>query len=228
MKKLKFTGIGSAFNPILGNTNAYFTHNDDFYLIDCGESVFGKIWNLKEMIGSNNIFILITHFHCDHVGSLGSLLSYLYLKLEKTAYVIHPNEKIIEYLDIVGIERKFYIYKNKLPEISEIKNTEIEVRHVEDMKCYGYEIIFPDSKIYYSGDAVEIPDKILQKYLSGEIKEMYQDTCSYISKNPSHGNIFYLEKIIPVEKRKNVYCIHLDKDFRDIIQEKGFGVIEDI
>ena len=228
MKKLKFTGIGSAFNPILGNTNAYFTHNDDFYLIDCGESVFGKIWNLKEMTKSNNIFILITHFHCDHVGSLGSLISYLYLKLGKVAYVIHPNKKIIEYLDIVGIERKFYVYEKELPEISEIKNDVIEVKHADDMKCYAYEIIFPDETVYYSGDAVEIPDKILQKYFSGKIKEMYQDTCSYVSENPSHGNIFYLEEIIPVEKRKNVYCIHLDKDFRDIIQEKGFGVIEDI
>ena len=210
MKKLKFLGIGSAFYPPFDNTSAFFTHNDDFYLIDCGESVFKKIWDLKEMKESKNIFILVTHFHCDHVGSLGSLISYLYLKMNK----------------VVGIEENFYIYKNMLPEISQIKNNHVEVRHVDDMVCYGYEIIFPEETIYYSGDAVDIPEKILKKYFEGEIKEIYQDTCSYKSKNPSHGNIFDLEEKIPYEKRKNVYCMHLERDFRDKIIEKGFSVPE--
>ena len=80
LKKLNFLGIGSAFNPVLDNTGAFFTDNGDFYLIDCGESTFKKIWNMEEMIQSRNIFILITHLHCDHVGSLGSLISYLLLQ----------------------------------------------------------------------------------------------------------------------------------------------------
>ncbi len=164
MKKLKFLGIGSAFYPPFDNTGAFFTYNEDFYLIDCGESVFKKIWDLKEMKESKNIFILITHFHCDHVGSLGSLISYLYLKMNKIPYVIHPTEKIKEYLKVVGIEDKFYIYENMLPEISQIKNNHVEVKHVDDMICYGYEIIFPEEIIYYSGDAVDIPEKILKKY----------------------------------------------------------------
>ena len=133
MKKLKFLGIGSAFYPPFDNTSAFFTHNDDFYLIDCGESVFKKIWDLKEMKESKNIFILVTHFHCDHVGSLGSLISYLYLKMNKVPYIVHPTEKIKEYLKVVGIEENFYIYKNMLPEVSQIKNNHVEVRHVDDM-----------------------------------------------------------------------------------------------
>ena len=226
MKKLKFLGIGSAFYPPFDNTSAFFTHNDDFYLIDCGESVFKKIWDLKEMKESKNIFILVTHFHCDHVGSLGSLISYLYLKMNKVPYIVHPTEKIKEYLKVVGIEENFYIYKNMLPEVSQIKNNHVEVRHVDDMVCYGYEIIFPEETIYYSGDAVDIPEKILKKYFEGEIKEIYQDTCSYKSKNPSHGNIFDLEEQISPEKRKSIYCMHLDRDFRDKIIEKGFSMPE--
>ena len=113
-----------------------------------------------------------------------------------------------------------------LPEISQIKNNHVEVRHVDDMVCYGYEIIFPEETIYYSGDAVDIPEKILKKYFEGEIKEIYQDTCSYKSKNPSHGNIFDLEEKILPEKRKSIYCMHLDRDFRDKIIEKGFSVPE--
>lgn len=224
LKKLNFLGIGSAFNPVLDNTGAFFIDNGDFYLIDCGESTFKKIWNMEEMIQSRNIFILITHLHCDHVGSLGSLISYLYLNKGKTPYVIHPTEKIAEYLDTVGIKRNFYIHMKSLPEESSIKNCEIEVNHVDNMQCYGYEIIFPDGVIYYSGDATEIPEEILKKYLNGEIGVIYQDTCSYISKNPTHGNIFYLEDKIPPDKRGNVYCMHLDRDFRGKIRELGFQV----
>ena len=226
LKKLNFLGIGAAFNPVLDNTGAFFTEGRNFYLIDCGESAFKKIWNMKEMIQSENIFFFFFHLHCDHVGSLGSLISYLYLKKGKKPYIIHPTEKISEYLDIVGIERSFYTYLKSLPETSEIRNNEIEVNHVDNMKCYGYEIIFPDKTIYYSGDAIEIPENIIEKYLDGKIDEIYQDTCSYITENPTHGNILYLEKKIPLDKRSNVYCMHLDKDFRNEIREKGFGVLE--
>jgi hypothetical protein len=33
---LKFSGIGSAFNPALGNSNAYIRNNTSLLLIDCG------------------------------------------------------------------------------------------------------------------------------------------------------------------------------------------------
>lgn len=224
--KLKFLGIGSAFNPTLGNTSAYFIEGEDFYLLDCGESVFEKIWNLKELKESKNIYILITHFHCDHVGSLGSLLSYLYLKLNKVAYVIHPTKKIIDYLNIVGIKKEFYIYKKELPEFSKIKNEEYEVYHVDDMLCFGYKLISEKKQIYYSGDAVKIPNQILEEYLNGKISEIYQDTCNYKSDNPSHGDIFYLEDIIPENKRNNVYCIHLNIDYREELKLKKFGIVE--
>lgn len=36
----KFLGCGSAFNPLYGNTSAYFTNKDQLYVIDGGESVF--------------------------------------------------------------------------------------------------------------------------------------------------------------------------------------------
>lgn len=32
--------------------------------------------------------------------------------------------------------------------------------------------------------------------------------------------------MIPIDKRKNVYCMHLDKDYREVIREKQFGAIE--
>lgn len=37
---LKFLGCGSAFNPVYGNTSAYFIIGKHLYVIDAGESVF--------------------------------------------------------------------------------------------------------------------------------------------------------------------------------------------
>ena len=36
---LKFLGCGSAFNPVYGNTSAYFTIGQDLYVIDAWESI---------------------------------------------------------------------------------------------------------------------------------------------------------------------------------------------
>ena len=45
---LNFLGCGSAFNPLYGNTSAYFTNKDQLYVIDGGESVFLKLYQ-KEL-----------------------------------------------------------------------------------------------------------------------------------------------------------------------------------
>ena len=47
VKIITFLGSGSAFNPLLGNTSAYFVRNNKFFLIDAGETVFTKLNEMK-------------------------------------------------------------------------------------------------------------------------------------------------------------------------------------
>src|SRR5574344_116865 len=81
MNQLQFLGTGSAFNTKLGNTSAYLLNNDKsaMLLFDCGETVFSK---LKPILEKNKniseLTICITHSHSDHIGSLPTLLYYLY------------------------------------------------------------------------------------------------------------------------------------------------------
>ena len=44
---LKFIGTGSAFNQDLGNTSAYIKDGETLLLIDCGETVFQRIKEIR-------------------------------------------------------------------------------------------------------------------------------------------------------------------------------------
>ena len=48
---ITFLGSGSAFNPLLGNTSAYFVRNNQLFLIDAGETVFRKLYESESNIG---------------------------------------------------------------------------------------------------------------------------------------------------------------------------------
>ena len=76
MNTLKFLGNDSGFGE--KNNSAYIEYNNDFYLIDCGFTVFEQIKNKFEFKKYENINIIITHLHNDHAGSLSQVILYLY------------------------------------------------------------------------------------------------------------------------------------------------------
>lgn len=108
---LKFLGCGAAFYPVLGNTSAYFIKNNNLYLLDCGELVFHQLYERGMLTRYDRIYSIITHLHADHVGSLGSLISYTYFVLGKKVRVIHPEESVRQLLDLTGIDRKAYDFE---------------------------------------------------------------------------------------------------------------------
>lgn len=225
--KLHFLGNGSAFNPPYGNTCAYFVSEKELYLIDCGESAFSLLYRQLESEKIEKIYVLITHLHADHVGSLGTLISYFYYLHGIKTHVIHPEKSIIELLTLEGIEPDNYIYLEHLPENSAgLKAEPIEVTHVSDMKCFGYILRKEDCCIYYSGDSAYPPQKVLEAFLSGEIKALYHDTSMSNDPHPHHCYYGILEQAIPVHKRGQVFCMHLDGPCEELLRAKGFQIAE--
>lgn len=225
--ELKFLGTGSAFNPAMKNTSAYFTYNKNFFLIDCGESVFEQIYWFEELRASEGIYVLITHLHTDHVGSLGSLISYCHYVLEKDIHIIHPSGAIVQLLALLGIESGYYRYHQEFPAVlADIQITAVPVEHVKDMRCYGYLIAAAGETIYYSGDASGIPEHILADFLAGRISRCYQDTASRRSAHSTHCYVGDLEQLIPPAKRAAVCCMHLDGKNEAMLRAKGFDVAE--
>lgn len=224
---LNFLGCGSAFNPGLGNTSAYFVAEHSLFLMDAGESVFKKLFEQGLLTEYNEIFILITHAHADHVGSLASIISYTYFVLGKRVTVIHPNNTISGLLERLGICREAYGYVEE-PEISAkgVTIQAIPVKHAENMECFGYLIQNRDERIFYSGDSYEIPPYIEEEFLNGRIQSIYQDTTEFETASPSHCPLKTLEERIPAERRNQIYCMHFTNDFTEKISEKGFRFVE--
>ena len=224
------------------------------YLIDCGETMFDVLYHKLDLASIEDVYVILTHMHADHVGSLGTLISYFYCLFNKAIHVVYPQETIKQLLTLEGITPLGYHYHETLPENpAGLTAVPVEVKHAldmkcygyvlsdgtetiyysgdsselpEDMKCYGYVLSDGTETIYYSGDSSELPEDIRTRFLAGEIGRIYHDTSTHDSPNPSHCYYGKMEKWIPREERHRVYCMHLDSPCEDMLKEKGFSIVE--
>lgn len=164
MFKLKSLGFGSAFNSQeYGNNSWYFIEDDKVFMIDCGSTVFNT-FREKGLDNYKEVNVIITHMHTDHVGSLGTLIEWMYyvkgVKINILAYNALRRD-LLDYLLISGIEEsmftlevtpysKLYINKDNIEVIF------TEVNHVPQIKAYSITLIRNDTDmIIYSGDTTE-------------------------------------------------------------------------
>ena len=250
---LNFLGNGSCFNTEFGNTSAYFKYkriedgrsileeDEEIYnaitygfktklvLIDCGETTFERLMNKKILDDVDEVDILITHLHSDHVGSLPSLIFYLhFVKGIKPEIVFEGN--ITKYLDICNVDRSFY----KKQDITVMRYLPVKVKHAKVKHAYGYiiNIISKCTAIYYSGDSCTIPNEILEKFKKEEfstfpfkISRIYQDVTRF--ENDVHMNIHSLAGLFSEEERKRVTCMHFDDmETLEIARRYGFDIAE--
>ena len=153
-----FMGKGSAFYPPFGNTGAYMLLEKELYLLDCGERAFDHLYYHVDLEAVENVYVILTHLHADHVGSLGTLISYFYCLRGKRIHVIHPEETVIRLLILQGLETDAYQFSREMPENKAgLRAVPVKVQHVENMECYGYLLSDGKETIYYSGDARDIP-----------------------------------------------------------------------
>lgn len=219
--KLRMIGRGSAFNIELGNNNAYIQHDNNVLLIDCGSTTFNRLLTSGFLDRVDNLSVLITHFHPDHVGSLGDLVFYMYyIKKQKISIMFPHADKVITYLEAVGINQDLYnVYQldNKLTfkfdDTYLIEITPQETQHVNNLKCYGYFFKDENKHFYYSGDSNMIPDNVLNMLFEGKLDRLYQDTCVADYDGNVHLSLRKLCELIPKEHREKVWCMHYDKGF---------------
>ena len=243
MKGLKFIGRGSAFNTKEGNNSAYIKRNGKLLLIDCGETVFARIKELNLLEDVTDVYVLLTHLHSDHSGSLGSLIAYCYYVLKIKINVIYPNmDKITDFLALSELDNNaFTVLKPYRCDAERIlRDHKLNVRimyfhtvHTAIDNAYGYIIVDDEEKMvyYYSGDS--------NRYLFNDMKIVsddddikdyivYQDTCLADYDGNVHLSLNKLCEAVPCrEVRKKIYCMHLDSDELMIkAKQAGFNVVK--
>ena len=223
-KTLHFVGKGAAFYPPYGNTSAWFMEDGLFHLIDCGESVFPKIWNNPEMLKSDKVVVLLTHLHCDHCGSLGSLISYCSITLKKKTTIFYPSGRLETFLSCVGIDPSYYEHIRNAEAFSYLGLEVYPSVHAPDMDCYSYMFNLGGKRIYFSGDSHVFPDEVALGLKMGKVDMVFHDTC--MRKNPHHCPLSQLEQKIAIKNRSKVWCMHLDGDYTKKIMDAGFNVVE--
>ena len=231
---LNFIGIGSAFNTELGNTSAFVKKNNSLILIDCGGTVFHRLQELSLLEGIENLYIIITHTHPDHIGSLGEVIFYSYYILKQIPTIFFPNMELIKgLLERIGVSAEMYNLNSF--DKAEVKDTQLgefsiefmPVSHVDTIPAYGFIMKLDEKLFYYSGDANNISSKVINKIMSGEIDRVYQDTCGLDYEGNNHLSLTKLCTIVPQEFRNKVYCMHLDKYITEKeIRDNGFNVSE--
>lgn len=228
--ELKFVGIGSAFNTKLFNTSSYLKKENNLFLIDCGGTVFRRLQELNLIQGVKKTYIIITHTHPDHVGSLGDLIFYCNYILKHKPMIISPNKEGVEkVLNSFGVASNLYEFENsetvylKDNEFGEINIEFIKVTHSKSMLTYGFIMNSGGENIYYSADCNSINDYVFNKFQAGQISKIYQDTCGVDYPGNGHMSLIKLKERIPQDIRGKVYCMHLDENIsEEQIKDAGF------
>ncbi|ARC86393.1 metallo-beta-lactamase superfamily protein [Clostridium argentinense CDC 2741] len=231
MNKLEFLGRGAGYHVKEGNTAGYIRKNKTLLLIDCGETVFKKILEKDLIEGVEEIHVLITHMHSDHIGSLGGFIGFCYWKYKIVRKIyFNEKEKISMFLKLLGLKEgeSFIVDDTKNKGINSLKlefSTSI-TKHVKVLNTYSYTLKFDEGNdIFYSGDIYETNFDVIPFLKLGNL--IYHDTCLNDFEGNVHTSLKVLSEIIPMEYRKQVYCIHIDgDDFIEKAEKEGFNVVD--
>lgn len=207
--KIKFLGTGGAFDYEKRTSAALVTVAGNTILVDAGFSTILKLAekNLFETID----YILITHLHNDHVGSLPTLLAHYKHKLKvEMPKIIVPSENFtneLRQLLSLSAEKDWasYVPIADFPELGFIDTTG---QHIPDMTSFAYYFKEEDKLIYYSGDIAnaDTAKNFLADRTESDITVFHE--TAFFKKSDVHASYLEVQEKL---SGYNLYVYHVDK-----------------
>lgn len=195
---------------------AYYYNETKKELVILGSDKVVFVNILKKFNELSKLVLIITHLDYDNAGNLPSFISYsntMYNGLKPE--IVFPREELKNILLKMNISDKRYVYLETYSFIE-------KAIHSCD-KSYSYILKVNGRKIYYCVDSALLPKKILYKFISRDIKEIYYDMTRF--ENIPHITIDTLLRLFPKKLRKNVYTMYLENFQTEVLARiHGFSV----
>jgi len=196
---ISFFGKDSGFGD--NNNAGYIEMDNNLLIIDCGFAVFNNIKKKFDYNKYNNVYVLITHLHNDHAGSLSQFILYMWFVFHKKVIVVTKCEQMKLFLDISGtVEEGYEISDNALG--IEFIRTE----HVAQIDSYGFKITVNGKNIVYTGDTCTLDPYM--PYLN-DCDEFYVDTSKFGGVHLKFEDI--KDRLVEIKKNGTaIYLMHID------------------
>ncbi|MCS6906090.1 MAG: MBL fold metallo-hydrolase [Bacteroidia bacterium] len=203
--EIKFVGTGGAFDAQYGNSSAVIRIGNKTVLLDCGSTVFSSLQTAQLLREID--YVLITHFHDDHIGSLSTLLFYYYVYLkEKEVIILYPTSEfktmLINYLTFSMISPEKYCSFQPITSFPYILPIDTFGLHVPGLVSYAYYFQEANQAILYSGDIAHPtflynfileqnlqPDYIFHEisFFPSSVHSYYREVFPYLEIAPTFG-----------------------------------------
>ena len=155
MLNIHFLGSGGAFDIEQGNSAAWIVLDNKNILLDCGHSVYPTLRRLQRVEKID--YVLLTHLHDDHCGSLGSLVfHYNLLAPKKKLKILYPTEEFREqihaFLRCVTQTPAQLVEFIPLSQFQTITAINTYGLHMPHFQTFAYYFETKEKSFLYSGD----------------------------------------------------------------------------
>ncbi len=233
---LHFIGCGSAFYTEGRNTSAYFIEDDCLFIIDCGESVFASLKQKNIFLNIKKVYVVVSHTHSDHSGSLGTLGFYCQFILHTKLNIIVPHDKsyvfdLKKLMSLFGNTSESYrfIYEEELDNVfRSFSCLRYDMtKHDYVLSCFSF--VFETSKgaVFYSADTRTTENVVRFIKSHSDIDCIYMEATDLKITGDLHLYIGELKKAVPVALFSKVRLMHLrSKDCIDRLLDEGFKIVD--